>query len=153
VKIPPTVTPIMAENNDLVNNFAVQKLINQAVIRTLANYNAQLSRLLPPAGFPDPADPAGQQNSLEQQSSPGPAEPAGNNISEDNVIFRVSDLGYFHPDLEKFYNHSDNVTTGKKTIYREIYTFCRRVGDYASTVGKKKIRNHISTCFRDNALY
>jgi hypothetical protein len=68
-------------------------------------------------------------------------------------MFRASDLGYFHPDLKEFYGKGDIVTIGKEIIYREIYTFCRRVDDYVTIVEEKKIRNHMSTCFRGNALY
>jgi len=58
VKILPTVTSIITENNNLVNNFAVQKLINQTIIRILTNYNIQLNRLLLSVDFSNSADSA-----------------------------------------------------------------------------------------------
>jgi len=153
IKISPTVTSIITENNNLVNNSAVQKLINQTIIRTLTSYNIQLNRLFLSVDFSSSADSADQQDSLEQQNFSKSVESADNNISENNVIFRISDLDYFYSDLKKFYNKNNIVTIEKKTIYREIYIFCRRVDDYASIVEKKKIRNYISIYFRDNVLY
>ncbi len=68
-------------------------------------------------------------------------------------MFRIFNLDYFHPNLEEFYGKDDIVTIEKEIIYREIYIFCRKVGDYATIIREEKIRNHMSTCFRENALY
>jgi len=38
-------TSIITKNKDLVNNLAMQKLINQAIIRALASYNIQFNKL------------------------------------------------------------------------------------------------------------
>ncbi len=62
-------------------------------------------------------------------------------------MFRIFDLNYFYLNLKKFYNKSDIVTIKKKTIYREIYIFCRKVDDYITIVKKEKIRNYMSICF------
>jgi len=51
VKILLTVTSIIVENNNLVNNLAMQKLINQTITRVLTSYNIQLSKLLSSIDF------------------------------------------------------------------------------------------------------
>jgi len=68
-------------------------------------------------------------------------------------MFQVFDLDYFYLNLKKFYDKSDIVTIEKKIIYRKIYTFYRKVGDYVIIIKKEKIRNYMITCFRNNVLY
>jgi len=137
IKILSTVTSIIAENNNLINNFAVQKLINQTIIRILINYNIQLNRLFLSVDFSNSADSADQQNFLKQQKFSKSVESIDNNISENIIIFRIFDLDYFYSDFEKFYNKNNIIIIEKKIIYRKIYIFCRRINDYISIVEKK----------------
>jgi len=87
--------------------------------------------------FSNLADSANQQNSLEQQNFSKSVKSVNNNISENNIIFRIFDLDYFYSDFEKFYNKNNIIIIEKKIIYRKIYIFCRRINDYISIVEKK----------------
>lgn len=103
---------------------------------------ATLSNIQP---APGPAGPAGPQG------IPGPAGQASA-AGGSGGGFRASDLGFFHPDLEESYGTGDIVFSSKETIYREVYSFCRRVEDYAVIKGEDAVRTNLSTCFRGAAL-
>ncbi|KAA6413812.1 MAG: hypothetical protein FRX48_02174 [Lasallia pustulata] len=62
------------------------------------------------------------------------------------------DLGFFHPDVPESYGTGDVIFNSKETIYREVYTFIKRVEDYALLVGEEKVAENLSTCLRGNAL-
>ena len=101
-----------------------------------------------------------QASFVNLQSTPGPSGPAGpegpqgppGQSSGNGGGFRASDLGFFHPDLEESYGVGDIVFSSKETIYREVYSFCRRVEDYAVIKGEDLVRTNLSTCFRGSAL-
>ena len=137
----------MSRNDDLRNSSTMQQLIVEVVTKTLANYNAQLTSRSLLSNLTGPSDLV-RQSGLADSS-----ESTKNNISSRNFNFRVSDLGYFHSNLEKIYEKEDIVIIDKEIIYREVYIFCRRVKDYAISIDEKKIRNNLFSCFRENALY
>ena len=62
--------------------------------------------------------------------------------------FRASDLGFFHPDLEESYGVGDIVFNCKEIFHRDVYSFCRRVEDYALSKGEDAVRTNLSFCFR-----
>ena len=110
----------------------------RAMQATLANFQ-------PTSGPAGPAGPPGL---------PGAPGPSGQNTSSGpgSGGFRASDLGFFHPDLEESYGTGDIVFSSKENIYREVYSFCRRVEDYAVIKGEDVVRTNLSTCFRGAAL-
>lgn len=66
--------------------------------------------------------------------------------------FRASDLGFFWPDLEESYGTGDIVFASKETLYRDVYTWCRRAEDYAAVKGVELVRKNLPQCFRGSAL-
>ncbi|SLM40161.1 Chromo domain/shadow [Lasallia pustulata] len=82
--------------------------------------------------------------------APGPAGPIL--YVSTPASFRASDLGFFHPDVPESYGTGDVIFNSKETIYREVYTFIKRVEDYALLVGEEKVAENLSTCLRGNAL-
>ncbi|SLM41263.1 probable transposable element [Lasallia pustulata] len=62
------------------------------------------------------------------------------------------DLGFFHPDVPESYGTGNVIFNSKETIYREVYTFIKRVEDYALLVGEEKVAENLSTCLRGNTL-
>lgn len=112
---------------------AVWNAMIQAMRATLAN-----------TANPGPPGPSGP---------PGPQGPPGQNAQGGSSgSFRACDLGFFHPNLEDSYGAGDIVFSSKETIYREVYSFCRRVEDYAVIKGEDVVRPNLSTCFRGSAL-
>ena len=92
----------------------------------------------------------GTTGPMGPQGLPGPPGQAASGGSGGG--FRASDLGFFHPDLEESYGIGDIIFSSKETIYREVYSFCRRVEDYAVIKGEDVVRANLSTCFRGAAL-
>ena len=66
---------------------------------------------------------------------------------------RVSDVGFLWPDMPESYGPGDVVFTHRETLYREVYTFCRRIEDLAATKGEDLVRENIANCFRGTALH
>ena len=66
--------------------------------------------------------------------------------------FRAQDLGYFYPDAPESFGPGDVLFALKETIYREVYTFIKRIEDYALMAGEDSVKEHLSTCFCGNAL-
>ena len=137
----------ISRHDDFWNNSTIQQLIIEVVIKTLANYNAQLTSRLLSQNLIDLSDLVRQSEFIDSSES------AENDISSRNINFRVSNLEYFHSNLEKVYEKENIVITSKKIIYREIYIFCRRVKNYVIFIDEEKIRNNLFSCFRENALY
>lgn len=142
----------MTRNDDLLNNLAVQTLINQIIVNALIVYNAQLNINSSIVDSSNLVDSANQQDFLDQQDVSRSSKSFDNDTFAKSFAFRAFDLEYFHSNLEEFYEKSDIVITIKKTIYREIYIFCRRIQDYSNIVRKERVRMHLSTCFSENAL-
>ena len=137
----------ISRHDDLRNSSTVQQLIVEVVIKTLANYNAQLTSRSLLQGL------IGLSGLVRQSKLTDPSESAENDISSRNINFRASNLEYFHSNLEKVYEKENIIITNKKIIYREVYIFCRRVKNYVIFINEKKIRNNLFSCFRENALY
>ena len=68
--------------------------------------------------------------------------------NENENDFRVSNLKFFHSDLKEFYNINDIVFASKKNIYREIYSFCRRIKNYVIIKKENIVRANLFICFR-----
>ncbi|SLM34773.1 integrase and r domain-containing protein [Lasallia pustulata] len=82
--------------------------------------------------------------------APGPAGPILHMSTP--ASFQASDLGFFHPDVPESYGTGNVIFNLKETIYQEVYTFIKRVEDYALLVGEEKVAENLSTCLRGNAL-
>ena len=81
-----------------------------------------------------------------------PAPPTAPVNSSNGNGFRAVDLGFFWPDLEESYGLGDIVFASKETLYRDIYTWCRRAEDYTAIKGVELVRKNIPQCFRGVAL-
>ena len=55
--------------------------------------------------------------------------------------FHILNLNFFHSNLKKSYNIKNIVFNNKKTIYREIYFFYRRIKDYVMIKKKRYYAN------------
>ena len=125
----------------------MQQMIAEVVTKTLANYNAQLTNRSLSQSLID------LSGLVRQSELTNSSESAENNISSRNFNFRVSDLEYFHSNLEKVYEKEDIVIIDKEIIYRKVYIFCRCVKNYVTSINEEKVRNNLFSCFRENALY
>ena len=131
---PPANPPVPP--NPPVNPPANPGILDRATLEAIVRA-VQANILNSPPGPPGPQGPPGQAA-------------AGN--SNGGSHFRASDLGFFHPDLEESYRQGDIVLSSKETIYREVYTFSRRVQDYAIIKGEDVVRQNLSIYFRGAAL-
>ena len=96
-----------------------------------------------------PARPAGPPKPQKMSKKPDPSGQTQRNVGDG---FRISDLGFFHSDLEESYDIKDIVFNNKETIYREMYFFYRRIKDYVMIKGKDIVRINLSIYFQESVL-
>jgi len=66
--------------------------------------------------------------------------------------FKIEEIGYFHPDLDKSYGEGDVVFSGKDTLIRDVHLFCDRIRDVAELRGDSLVKINLPSCLRGIAL-
>ena len=140
--------PQQPSNSSTTNNSST---LNEDTIRRIIQEVMAANIAMGPPGPPGPPGAQGTQGPAGDTGEPGEPGPQGP-ATVGNVKFSAQDLGFFHPDLPESYGAGHVIHTHKETIFREVYTFNKRVHDYAMLVGETLVKENLSICFRGTAL-
>jgi hypothetical protein len=65
--------------------------------------------------------------------------------------FRASDVGFFDPQLNPFYDSDDVIQMRRDLYYRDVYLFVERVKNAVIMSGAEAVRTNLSACLRGSA--
>ena len=76
-----------------------------------------------------------------------------NDLIETNNILKINDVEFFDSFYENLININFSVVNIKRYIfYRDVYTFEDRLKNLVYLKDKNKVREVLSTCFRESVL-
>ena len=68
------------------------------------------------------------------------------------LVFKIKEISYFHPDLNKSYDEKDIVFSEKNTLIQNIHLFCNQIQNVAEFQDDSLVKINLPSCLHEIAL-